>query len=312
MLIDRFITNYLRKIIGLTGLSNNLKYQHEDSLFCIGQLLDMQVKNVGEINALQDVEFKIYSQWGDDGIISWLTSQLESSDPFFVEFGVQTYEESNTRFLLQRKNWSGLVIDGDKNFIDFIKKDRLFWKHNLKAENLFITKSNIDSFLATHCPKKDIELLSIDIDGNDYWIFEAIVTVKPKIIICEYNALFGNEFEITVPYNDSFIRGHAHFSNLYFGASINALIGLANRKGYEFIGTNSNGNNAYFVRNDLSPIFAGKIKNKVKNSAKFRESRNENGELSYLAPADAIKAIKDLPVIKIGSQETVKIEQLFT
>lgn len=299
MHVKELFTTSLRKLIGLSSISNDIKYRFEDQNLCTGQILLSQIKNITEIETLKDVEFKVFSQWGDDGIIAWIAHQLRLEDPFFVEFGVQTYEESNTRFLLQSQNWSGLIIDGNKDFIDYIKKDRLYWKHDLRAENLFITKDNIDGFLGSKCPKKDIDLLSIDIDGNDYWILEAINSVSAKILICEYNSLLGEQDELTVPYDPSFYRTNAHYSNLYFGASIQAFIKLASKKGYTFLGTNSNANNAYFVRNDLASKIENKIKNKTIYRAKFRESRDRNGLLTYLNREDAFNEIKGLPLINL-------------
>lgn len=310
MHVKDLFTTSLRKLLGLSSISNDIKYRFEDQSLCTGQLLQSLHKNIVKIETLKDVEFKVFSQWGDDGIIAWIVNQLKLEDPFFVEFGVQTYEESNTRFLLQNQNWSGLIIDGNKDFIDYIKKDRIYWKHDLRAENLFITKENIDKFLETKCPKKDIDLLSIDIDGNDYWIFEAINSVSAKILICEYNSLLGEVDELTIPYNPNFFRTDAHYSNLYFGASIQALISLSQKKGYTFLGTNSNANNAYFIRNDLCSIFEDKIKLKKIFSAKFRESRNYTGALTHLGKPDAIKEIKHLPLFNIKVSKMMTVEDL--
>jgi len=88
------------------------------------------------------------------------------------------------------------------------------------------------------------------VDGNDYWIWDAVRAVCPVVVIVEYNSVFGSEHAITIPYDPTFQRTKGHFSNLYWVASLKALALLARQKGYTCVGCNSNGNNAYFVRDD--------------------------------------------------------------
>ena len=161
----------------------------------------------------------------------------------------------------------------------------------------------------------DVGILSIDIDGNDYWVFEKIKNVNPEIIICEYNAVFGDMLPVTVPYDENFMRTEKHFSNLYFGASIKALCLLAESKGYSFAGTNSVGNNAFFVRNDKFEKIDQLIKNKKAFPSKFRESRDKDGRLTYLNGMDRLKTIKNMPVVRLDTNETVElgsIEHLYS
>lgn len=193
---------------------------------------------------------------GDDGIIQYLINYLEIENKIFVEFGVEDYLESNTRFLLINDNWSGLVIDGSKINIAKIKKDEIYWKHDLKVKSAFITAENINQLIEEEGIKGQIGLLHIDIDGNDYWVWKALEVVVPKIMIVEYNSKFGCEKAITIPYKEDFVWTKAHYSNLYFGASILAFCDLADEKGYSFIGSNSAGNNAYFVKNEFLKIFS--------------------------------------------------------
>lgn len=131
------------------------------------------------VDNLEEVEFQVFSQRGEDGIIQYIISQIEVTNKIFVEFGVEDYTESNTRFLLINNNWSGLVIDGSKDNIKFIKKDFIYWKYDLTAYHSFITKENINELISKYTDCSDIGLLSIDIDGNDYWIWEAITVIKP-------------------------------------------------------------------------------------------------------------------------------------
>ena len=179
-------------------------------------------------------EFRVFSQWGEDGILQFLLRHVPVTRKVFVEFGVQNYTESNTRFLLIKDNWSGLVLDGSEADIDFIKQDPIYWRYNLKAICAFITRENINGLLRDNGLTGEIGLLSVDIDGNDYWVWEQIDVVQPAIVIVEYNSRFGSQRAVTVPYDPAFVREKAHFSCAYYGASLPALVALGRRKGYAF------------------------------------------------------------------------------
>lgn len=260
----------------------------------------LQKKN---IKSLHEAEFKVFSQWGDDGIIQYLVNYLDIENKTFVEFGVEDYLESNTRFLLMNDNWAGLVMDGSEINIAKIKKNEIYWKHDLIAKFAFITAENINRLIGEEGIKGQIGLLHIDIDGNDYWIWKALEVVEPIIIVVEYNSKFGSEKAITIPYKEDFVWTKAHYSNLYFGASILAFCDLAQEKGYSFVGSNSAGNNAYFVKNEflkgLTPLSAkeGYVE------SKFRQSRDENGNLNFLNPEQQINILKGLPIYNTRSKK---------
>ncbi|MBD1874001.1 hypothetical protein H6F75_10935 [Nodosilinea sp. FACHB-131] len=245
-------------------------------------------------------EFRTFSQWGEDGIIQFLLRHIEVSRKVFVEFGVENYSESNTRFLLVNNNWSGLVIDGDKSNVDHIKNDPIYWRYNLKAVHAFITKENINIILSENGIKGDIGILSVDIDGNDYWVWKEISTINPAIVIAEYNSRFGKDRAVTTPYNENFVRSHAHYSMIYYGASLKALYFLAEEKGYTFVGCNSAGNNAFFVRKDLKPDYIKELTPEEGYVAgKFREARDANGELLFLKVEEEQKILSDLPLVEV-------------
>ena len=251
---------------------------------------------------LADYEFKVFSQWGEDGIIQYLSKAIELKHKTFIEFGVESFMEANCRFLLMKDNWSGFVIDASSSNISILKNSYFYWKHQIDALDAFVTKDNINDLLAKSCFGEDIGILSIDIDGNDYFILEAINVVRPRILICEYNAVFGGR-KISIPYEPDFCRTRKHYSNLYWGASLSAITFLANRKGYSLVGTNSSGCNAFFVRDDL-------LNEKVKVltaeqafiSSTIRQSRDKQGSLSHLAGSGRLEAIKGLRVVNVETQ----------
>ncbi|OGU33685.1 MAG: NADH dehydrogenase [Ignavibacteria bacterium GWB2_35_6b] len=257
---------------------------------------------------IQDYEFKVFSQFGDDGIIQFLINNTEIINKSFIEFGVEDYSESNTRFLLMNNNWSGFIMDGSEKAIKKIHSRHYFWKHDLRAVPTFITKENINS-LMDKTGFEDIGLLHIDIDGNDYWIWEEIdiSKLRPTIVILEYNSVFGIDKAITIPYKEDFYRTGAHYSNLYWGASLKALVNLSAKKGYSFVGCNSAGNNAYFVKNNRMKNLQSLSAEDGYVESKFRESRNEEGQLTFLRKEERLNAIKGLDVLNI---ENNQIERL--
>jgi hypothetical protein len=256
---------------------------------------------------LHAAEFKAFSQWGEDGIINRLTSQLPEISHSFVEFGVEDYRESNTRLLLQLRNWRGLVIDGSDDHIANIRSQDIYWRYDLKAESAFVDRGNINALIADAGFDGALGLLSIDIDGNDFWVWQAIDVVSPAIVVAEYNAVLGDRYALTIPYCADFQRTRAHHSNLYFGASIRALIGLAGEKGYTFVGTTSTGCNAFFVRDDLASMVLDTLECVWAFPSRVRESRNVEGHLTYVSGAARKNVIDTLPFINIetGKETTL-------
>jgi hypothetical protein len=275
----------------------------------INQGLILSALNEGrESTDLADYEFKVFSQWGEDGIVQYLCRVIELRHKTFIEFGVENFVEANCRFLLMKDNWSGYVIDGSSSNIAKLKNSYFYWKYDINAVDAFITKDNINELLIKSCFDGDLGILSIDIDGNDYFILEAINAVRPRIIICEFNAIFGATRKISVPYDANFCRTRKHYSNLYWGASLSAITFLANKKGYSLVGTNSSGCNAFFVRDDL---LNERVKVLTAEQAfvpsKIRQSRDKHGNLSHLAGGDRLKEIRGLTVVNV---ETEAVEEL--
>lgn len=281
----------------------------------IEQMMILQGKIMAELNKsktsmnIQDYEFKVTSQTGEDGIIQHLINKIPIKNKIFVEFGVENYTEASTRFLLQNDNWSGLIIDGSEDNMQSVKNSTLGWKYDIKTVANFITKNNINNIIKDAGIEGEIGILSVDIDGNDYWVLDAINCVNPQILIVEYNSIFGPNAKITVPYDEKFVRTNKHYSNLYYGASISALTELANRKGYSLVGSNSFGNNLFFVRKDYQSIENQILPEKAYVKSKFKESRDEKGCLTYLSHEDGLKLIEDMEVINLEIGKVVKIRE---
>lgn len=265
-----------------------------------------------KVTDIKVTEFKVFSQFGDDGIIQYLVNTLKLRHELqnFIEFGVNDYWESNTRFLLINNNWRGLVMDCSKANIDYIKHDKIYWMHDLTAKCEFVNKDNINNIFKREGYLGDVGLLSLDIDGNDYWVWESIKVIRPIIVILEFNSVFGMKKAVTIPYQPDFYRTDAHFSNLYWGASLKALYELSKRKGYTFLGSNSAGNNSYFIRNDYAKYFHKVTLEEGYVESKYRESKDSSGNMTYLSGADRLKAIKNLYVIDVVKNKKIKLSEL--
>jgi hypothetical protein len=268
----------------------------------------------GPVRQLQEAEFRVFSQFGDDGIIQYLIRRLNLplERQRFVEFGVEDYSEANTRFLLLHGNWSGLIMDGNADAMKAVSRERLSWQHELTAVAAFITRENINDLLSRHGFSRDLGLLSIDIDGNDYWVWEAMENVDAAIVIIEYNSVFGPDHTISVPYDPAFQRRQAHHSMLFWGASLSALTYMSEKKGYALVGCNSAGNNAYFIRRDLLaavglPELAPA---QAYMASKFRESRDQAGALTFLTGKARAQAIASLDVIEVVTGQARRLGDL--
>jgi hypothetical protein len=308
-MLKSFFENIIYKYTSYFARFINLKSYEDKELILLAKnfmsTFEWNSKpNFNNSKWIQSKEFKVYSQFGDDGIIQWLIKNLDIKSRNFIEFGVGDFYESNSHFLLINNNWNGFVIDSSEKNISRIQNSEMHWKYNLFAKKAFIKKDNINSLLALS-DFKDLGYLHIDLDGNDYWILDSLnlELYSPDILILEYNAIFGDKDKISIPYDSNFYRMNSHYSGKYWGASLQALNYLAEQKGYYFIGCNSAGNNAYFLNNKhmlnipKTNIIVGF------QEAKFKEARNEKGELSYLNNFEAKRQLEKLPVIDVVTNE---------
>jgi methyltransferase FkbM-like protein len=286
----------------------------EQRLILLQKGLDLVQEALGRIEArqmsgsespeLSDHEFRVFSQWGEDGIIQFLLRHIPIKNKTFVEFGVEDYTQANTRFLLVNNNWHGLVLDSDSDNIAKIKNTTTHSYYDLKAFQAFVTKDNINEILKTHGVVGEIGLLSIDIDGNDFWVWRAIDVIDPVIVVIEYNHRFGKDAAVTVPYEESFNRFRSSRPLVYFGASLKALCLLGERKGYAFVGCNSNGVNAFFVRKDKKPDRIRELSAEEGFVAgNFSELRDAAGNIVKSTPEAERQMIMSLPLANVADLE---------
>ena len=204
------------------------------------------IRNPKKLCSYCGYEYQVLSQQGEDGIIAEIFNRIGETNKYFVEFGVGDGLENNTASLLF-KNWKGYWIEANhesaksilQNLKGFIEKDKLVIKES------FVTAENIEKLFHEAEVPKEFDLLSIDIDGNDYWIWKSIQNYQPRVVVIEYNASWGPSIEWVMEYNPK----HRWDGTSYLGASLKSLELIGNEKGYKLVG--SNGVNAFFIRNDL-------------------------------------------------------------
>ncbi len=249
---------------------------------------------------LERSAFQVFSQDGEDGLLWHLAQLVPPERRRFVEFGVEDYAEANSRFLLTDGGWSGLVLDGSEENIERLRESLLYWQHNLKAEQAFVTRENINALLTAHGMTGELGYLSIDIDGNDYWVWEAISSVDPWIVSVEFNWRFGPERAVTVPYRPDFVRQSAHPSWLYFGASLAALERLGTRKGYALVAVSPSAVNAFFVRRDiLPPELPARTARELWRTGRFSEFHDSTGRMVKLSEEAQQELVLSLPLTAI-------------
>ncbi len=266
----------------------------------------LQSRAVAQLDDIREADFRVFSQNGEDGVIQFLAQRVPLAETSFVEIGVENYVESNTRFLLVKDNWRGLIIDADGEHQRYLEATGLAWRHDIQAVTAFVDRENVCDLVTGAGYEGDIGLLSIDIDGNDYWVLESLLqVVKPRILVAEYNSTFGPEAEITVPYDAKYDRFRGHHSGLYFGASLGGLARLADSHGYGLVHCGDTGVNAFFVRRDVIGPLRELSAAEGYVRCRVRDTRDSAGSLSYVAShSERLSMIGQLPVIEVGTGES--------
>ena len=208
----------------------------------------------GHLDAPYDLlarRFRILSQNDEDGLTWALFDLIGSTDRRFVELGAGS-NGGNSGFLAQDCGWSGLMVEANAGRV--ARLTERFDTGRVATVQSWITREGVNGLLRTHGLSGDIDLLSIDIDGNDYWVWEALDVVSPRVVVIEFNPAFGSSHTVVVPYNTGFVRGGgAELPHAYYGASLGALTTLAETKGYRLVLVEPSGINAYFLRRDIHP-----------------------------------------------------------
>lgn len=287
-------------------------------IFLLGSnIIQNSRKNYNSVKSLYDVEVKVFSQNGEDGILDFIIKKLNLTRPNFIEIGVQDYLESNTRFIYESYYPSGLIIDCQKNLNSIVKENINLWKGDLRIVEKFITSKNAEDTILQNCDF-DVDIFSLDIDGIDYWVIKNLSEkINPKVFVVEYNPIFGPQIEVTVPDIEDFSRENYHYSYLCYGASLRAFTELFKKKGYYLLGVNRLRNNAFFISNkflkkEFFPNILDSSFSDFTNSL-VRESRSKNGNLDFKTKKERKKVIEECYIIDVsnGKEEKKKLKEIY-
>ncbi|NMG72712.1 hypothetical protein [Parazoarcus communis] len=218
-------------------------------------MLTYQQLDDGEQLPFRQVGFGIYSQHDEDGILVYIFSRIGVRTCKAVEMCAGTGDECNVANLLINHRWTGLLVDGNPKNVDLAREfyrrrtETMHWPPTIL--HAWITRANVNKLLLDAGYDGEIDLLSLDVDGVDYWLWEAMTVITPRVVVLEYNHLLGPDVAVTVPYRDDFVAEFTEFGSDYAGASLAAFIKLGRRKGYRYVGSNTIGTNAFFVRDDV-------------------------------------------------------------
>ena len=190
--------------------------------------------------------FRLLSQNQEDGILWSLFQQIGVKNRTFVELGSGA-TGGNAAMLAGEFGWTGLLVEGDQGKVEYA--GRRFPR--AKAVCAWITPETVNDLLTEHGYTGEVDLLSVDVDGVDYWVWQAITVCSARLVMLEYNSMFGPDRAVTVPYDPKFNRRDHRFC--YYGASLAAMTQLSAKKGYRLVAVEPTGVNAFFLRDDVAP-----------------------------------------------------------
>ena len=203
---------------------------------------------------MEDIEFRTFSQNGEDGVLLYILSLIGTTNRKVVEICAADGIECNSANLIINHGWKGLLFDGDAANVErgrqlYAGLSDTFIRPPIIAQS-WITAENVNDEIVRYGFRGEIDLLSIDVDGNDFWIWKAIECVQPRVVVLEYNGVWAADRAVTVPYDPNF---RLDFSRVpfYCGASLAAFVALGRQKGYRLVGCPRTQINAFFVRSDL-------------------------------------------------------------
>jgi hypothetical protein len=212
-----------------------------------------ELSKKNELPSISETGFRVFSQFEEDGKLLFIFSVIGMENKIFVEIGSDDGVNSNSANLYFNFGWYGLFIDGNPRSIKrgkkFFGKYPHPWHYRPTFVNAMVKRENINELIEKAGFKGEVGLLSIDIDGNDYWIWDAITVIQPKVVVIETHNEFGLN-NIVVPYNPNYFYPGKH--PIYHGASPVAMQKLGAKKGYRLVGSNDMGFNFIFVRNGLA------------------------------------------------------------
>ena len=240
----------LRSLLERSGGGTVSPADKVSQLILINQYRDL-VQGGKILPSFADVEFRAFSQNGEDGILLYVFGLIGMGQRRCIEICAGDGIECNTANLIVNHGWSGLLFDADKRLIE---RGRAYYSrlgdtacYPPTLVNSWITRANVNELIKQNGVEGSVDLLSLDLDGVDYWIWEAIEVIRPRVVIAEVQCVWGAGRAVTVPYSDAFVAPLLDHFKIYCGASLPAFVKLARKKGYRLVGVQRLGFNAVFV-----------------------------------------------------------------
>jgi hypothetical protein len=212
------------------------------------------LNNGSTLPGFNEIGWQNFSQTDDDGILHYIFTLIGTVGRTSVEICGGDGIESNSANLIIHHGWRGYFVDGDyenciraRQFYSNVRETRA---NPPTIEHAWVDIDSVNNLLKNAGFSGDIDLFSLDMDGVDYWVWEAITEIQPRVVMAEYNAPLGGDVAWTVPYRRDFSYTADNLP-YYCGVSLMALVKLAHKKGYRLVGCNRDGFNAFFIRNDV-------------------------------------------------------------
>jgi len=265
---------------------------------------------------LGDHGWGVFSQGDEDGILNFLTIALNLSQPKCLELGAGNFSECNFRGLLETANGSGVFVDFREDLVSSISRTTASYLGPALGVKTWITPENVEELVSSAREELDgLDFISLDLDGNDYWVAERIDFSQVKLVVLEVNPVFGEISTVSVPRDDSFDRRAAHFSHLYWGTSISAYTNLMGARGFKLIGFNQKRFNAFFLKEDevaRSPVLEELAANVAIDFSdwQIREGRSSAGDLTLAQSRAHVREFPDLPLIDVSNGNVTSVGAL--
>jgi hypothetical protein len=307
------VRKYLKIMLDLS-IGKYLDYwylrKYDDLRLAIGDVgISSSLSAQSTFRYLWDSEVRIFSQNGEDGILNYICEMMNLPKPSMIEIGAGNLNECNSRYLAEHRCANVLAVDARKDLANMAKKLLIATKTNIQVLNTWVTTENINSIIELGMSNfGTVDILSIDIDGNDYWVLNSAKLDGIKVIIVEFNPLLSLKDPVSVPMDESFDRSSKHYSWTYYGANLYAFVHLLTGKGFDFIGVSRNGSNAFFIESSSFSKFNHlEIDLALSSDVRARENRGKDGELTFVSGMNRVLLIKDQIVIDVrnGNQLTV-------
>ena len=282
--------NFIVKIVSMVELHSS--NQIHQALIVNQYTLMKKLMSPDEMPSLKDVGFRQHSQFEEDGMLLYIFSVIGASNKRAIELCAGSGETCMAANLIINHGWEALLFDGDKDNvnrgIEFFSKHKQTSLHPPILKRAWLTTENIDQLIKENGFQGEVDLLSLDIDGNDYHIMEAITVVKPKVIICETQNIVPSHLALTIPYKPDFNRYDGP-SRDFFGVSLLGMTKLLGKKGYRLIGASRHGFNAIFILKEIGEAYFPEVTVDSVHDNPYTKSRIQT----------SWGKVKDLPWVKV-------------